>query len=95
MTRGDVLYTNPVDGYEMVLIPAGPAIFGSGDDDPDAWANENPQFTAELAAYYVGVYCATNAQYAKFLTDVKPSESDLSTWILLDTDCHVVKRRDG
>jgi len=91
----DLLYVNPPDRYDMVLIPAGPAIFGSGDDDPDAHSDEMPQFTAELPGFYMGLYCVTNAQYAKFLTEAKPSDSDLGSCILLDSDCHVVKRADG
>jgi sulfatase modifying factor 1 len=60
-------FVNPIDGYEMVLVPAGKAIFGSRDDDPEAGDSEKPQFEAELPDYYLGLYCVTNAQYLRFL----------------------------
>jgi len=68
----DTTYRNPTDGYEMVLIPAGRAEFG--------WS---PRFAAELPAYYIGLYCVTNAQYAAFLNAVQPSDEDLGSWIVL------------
>ena len=61
------LFTNPKDGYEMALIPAGKAIFGSRDDDADADYSEKPQFEAELPGFYLGIYCVTNAQYLQFV----------------------------
>ena len=81
----DFYFRNPVDGYELVLIPAGRAIFGEGDE----------RFEAELPDYYLGIYCVTNAEYAAFLNTAQPSEADLLRWVLLDWDCHVVRRGDG
>jgi formylglycine-generating enzyme required for sulfatase activity len=88
----DRLYRNPVDGYEMVLVPAGTAIFGSREGEPDSQYDGKPQFEAQLPDYYMGLYCVTNAQYAAFLSAAKPSGNDLQSWILLDSDCHVRSR---
>ena len=35
----------------------------------------------------------TNAQYARFLSQRRPGDSDLQKWILLDKDCYVRKSR--
>jgi formylglycine-generating enzyme required for sulfatase activity len=59
---------NPRDGsMRLLLIPAGEAIFGSLDDDPDAVDIEKPQFRASLPAYYLGQTEVTNAQYKLFV----------------------------
>jgi formylglycine-generating enzyme len=58
---------NERDGTILVLVPAGRGVFGSADDDQDAFYNEKPRFTAELAGFYIGLYCVTNAQYLKFV----------------------------
>jgi len=58
-------FVNPVDGYEMVLIPAGKAIFGTSDERCGREAR--PPFEAELPAYYLGLYCVTNARYLQFV----------------------------
>lgn len=88
-----MLYRNPKDGQDMILIPAGPATFGSGDDDPAAREDEKPQFTADLPAYYLGIHCVTNAQYAAFLNASPRGRDEVDRWMLLDSDCHVT--RDG
>jgi sulfatase modifying factor 1 len=74
-------FVNPADGYEMMLIPAGKAIFGSADDDPDAQDDEKPQFEAELPDYYLGLYCVTIVQYAAFLNAVDASLKECDRWI--------------
>jgi formylglycine-generating enzyme required for sulfatase activity len=67
-------FVNPTDGYEMVLIPAGKAIFGSNDE---RFTRSERQFEAELPAYYLGQYCVTNAQYQQFVeaTGHRPPET--------------------
>ena len=89
------LFTNPKDGYQMTLIPAGKAIFGSADDDLKASDDEKPQFEAELPGFYLGLYCVTSRQYAGFLNAVEPADGDLEKWMLLDSDCHVVEGGEG
>ena len=71
---------NPVDKQELVLVPAGKAIFGSADDDADASDSEKPQFEAELPAYYIGVHCVTTTQFVVFLNSVGASDDDLERW---------------
>jgi formylglycine-generating enzyme required for sulfatase activity len=74
---------NEIDGQTLALVPAGKAVFGSREDDPDALDHEKPQFEAELPDFYLGIYCVTNAQYAAFLNAVQPSQHDRSRWIRL------------
>jgi formylglycine-generating enzyme required for sulfatase activity len=79
----DLFYGNPIDGYEMVLVPAGKALVG------------DPPFEVNLPDYYLGLYCVTNVQYAAFLSAAQPSDGDLEKWVLLDSDCHVVRSDSG
>jgi len=87
----DLFYRNPVDGYELILVPGGRAIFGSRADDSAAAGDERPQFSAALPDYYLGLYCVTNAQYAAFLSAVQPGSGELEKWVGLDSNCHVVR----
>jgi formylglycine-generating enzyme required for sulfatase activity len=59
------VWVSPIDGAEMVGIPAGEFIMGSADDDPNAWDWEKPQRTVYLDAFYIDKYEVTNAQYRK------------------------------
>jgi formylglycine-generating enzyme len=70
---------NPAAGAELVLIPAGAAVFGSAVEDTVARPNEKPQFEAVLPAYYLGVHPVTNAQYMRFVQATghrPPDEAD-------------------
>jgi len=60
-------FVNPMDGCELVLIPAGKAIFGWQEDERGSHCDSKPQFEAELPDYYLGLYCVTNAQYLQFV----------------------------
>jgi formylglycine-generating enzyme required for sulfatase activity len=73
-------FRNPADGYQLVLIPEGKAIFGSPEDDPLADWDGRPQFEAELPAYYIGPYCVTNAQYLHFVEATGHRPPDRSEW---------------
>jgi len=86
---------NPTDGYQMILVPAGEAIFGSREDDRGVDSDEKPQFRAYLPDYYLGKYPVRNLEYARFLEGVRPNDSKLSKWILLNSNCHVVKVGEG
>ena len=66
----DFYVRNPVDGYELVLIPAGKAIFGEGDE----------RFEAELPDYYLGIYCVTNTQYLRFVEATGHRAPDQADW---------------
>ncbi len=57
------------DGWipELVHIPAGPFLMGSGDDDRQADNDEKPQHRLELPAYWIGKYPVTVAQWRRFV----------------------------
>jgi formylglycine-generating enzyme required for sulfatase activity len=95
MTVPETRYANPKDGYEMVYIPPGPAIFGSRPEDIYSRADEHPQFTAELPGYRIGIYCVTNGQHAEFLSEAGAGENDLARWIDPSFGSHLVERRSG
>jgi formylglycine-generating enzyme required for sulfatase activity len=54
---------------ETVLVPAGPFLMGSTEDNRLASADERPQHQVELDAFRIGRYLVTNAQYARFIED--------------------------
>ncbi|HQK93514.1 MAG TPA: SUMF1/EgtB/PvdO family nonheme iron enzyme [Armatimonadota bacterium] len=83
---------NPKDSsMKLIGVAAGPAVFGAN----DGAGTEQPQFTATLPAYYIGETEVTNAQYARFLTDAKPSSGTLATWIELRTDAWMEIQKSG
>ena len=86
---------NPTDGYPLILMPAGEAIFGSREDEPDSDYDRKPQFRVHLPDYYLGKYPLRNVEYARFLEEVGPEQSDLVKWIQLDSNCQVVEARGG
>jgi formylglycine-generating enzyme len=77
----------------MCLIPPGEAIFGSTRDEIKrailldkegelfSLDNEMPQFRAFVPAYYFGLYAITNQQFARFLSNTRPSIAILDSWI--------------
>ena len=77
-------YKNPKDGYEMILIPRGVAIFGTGADDPyfkeSSTDREKPQFKADIPEFYIGIYCVTNEQYFKFVRETGHRPPEQATW---------------
>jgi sulfatase modifying factor 1 len=76
----DLIYRNPIDGQIMVLIAAGPAIFGSREDDPGATYDRKPQFQAELPDYYMATVCVTNAEYLRFVEATRHRPPDEAEW---------------
>ena len=74
-------FTNAKDGSIMLRIPAGSFLAGDG------------KFAVTLRAYAIAQYEVTNAQYARFLTERRPSLAELDMWILLDSNCFVRRRR--
>ena len=52
------------DGREMVLIPAGPFVMGSGDEGE---FDEKPQHNVFVSAFYMDKYEVTNEAYANFI----------------------------
>jgi len=80
----DVLVENEKDGSLLLLVPSGKFLAGGKGSDEGGGP-----FEVELPAFYLGIHPVTNAQYARFLSAVKPAQSDLEKWILLDSNCFV------
>ncbi len=74
-------FTSSVDQAEMVLVPAGPFLYGSHEDDKEAASNEKPQRVIDLPQFYIDKYPVTNEQYGNFLNKAAPAENTLNKWI--------------
>ena len=59
------IWVSPLDGMEIVYIPAGHYVIGSLDSDPDAFIYEKPQHGVDLSGYWMDKTLVTNAMYAK------------------------------
>lgn len=57
---------NPIDGAEMVFVPAGEFTRGSSDEDADASSDEKPARKVYLDGYWIYKYPVTVAQYKVF-----------------------------
>jgi len=79
----DPIIENPTDGSILGLVPGGK--FLAGDE----------KFEVDLPPFYLGIHPVTNAQYAAFLSVVKPGKSELEDWVLLHWDCSVRAGPDG
>ena len=77
------LIENDRDGTLLVLVPEGEFLAGE------------EKFTVRLPACYMGMHPVTNVQYAKFLSEARPSASDLEKWIKFGSDCFVRKAGNG
>ncbi len=55
------LAVNAQDGSVMVYVPEGELTMGDGQD------KDCPKHKVQLSAYWIGVYCVTNAQYLRFV----------------------------
>ena len=60
---------HPRDSSFMVLVPAGPFIMGSPENDLLALDHEKPLRRVVLPDYWIDVYPVTNAKYALFVAD--------------------------
>jgi len=78
------VFIAPVDSSEMVLIPAGTFLYGSREDDEQAYSDEKPQRVIDLPAFYMDTFPVTNEQFCRFLNDRIPGERDLKRWIKLE-----------
>jgi formylglycine-generating enzyme required for sulfatase activity len=76
----DTIYRNPVDAQELILVPAGKALFGWPRDAPLSEHLEKPWFEAELPGYYLGTHCVTNAQYLRFVEATGRRPPDQADW---------------
>ena len=52
---------NTIDNSLLIHIPAGPFTMGDGQD------HDSPKHQVNLSGYWIGMYCVTKAQYAKFM----------------------------
>ncbi len=77
--------TNPKDGAEMILIPAGDFLMGSTDADKLADDREKPQHKVYLDAYYMYKTEVTVAQYRKFCTATDRKMPNAPDWGWQDT----------
>ncbi len=68
------LVVNAKDGSVLVYVPAGEFEMGDGQD------SDCPKHRVYLDAYYIGVYCVTNRQYAQFVAETKHRAPDNSVW---------------
>jgi formylglycine-generating enzyme required for sulfatase activity len=55
------LVVNEADGSVLVYVPAGEFEMGDGEDA------DCPKHQVDVDAYYIGLYCVTNAQYTRFV----------------------------
>jgi formylglycine-generating enzyme required for sulfatase activity len=86
-------WTNEKDGSLMRLIPAGEFIMGSTTEQTGAaklmdkagpqfpLLHETPQFRAKIDNFYLSVFAVTNEQFARFLSQTKPSTEQLQYWV--------------
>lgn len=55
------------EGPEIVLVPEGPFLMGSADDNEYAAIDEKPQHEVNIDAFRIGRYPVTNAQFERFI----------------------------
>jgi formylglycine-generating enzyme required for sulfatase activity len=68
------LAVNRKDGTLLVWVPPGEFEMGDGKD------GNCPKHRVYLDGYWMGAYCVTNVQYAKFVTEGKGREPDNQKW---------------
>jgi formylglycine-generating enzyme required for sulfatase activity len=86
-------WTNPEDGSLMRLIPAGEFIMGSTPEqiaaakamDKDGpqfpLLPETPQLRVKIDNFYLTVFAVTTEQFARFLSETRPSAEQLQRWV--------------
>jgi formylglycine-generating enzyme len=86
-------WTNEKDSSLMRLIPAGEFIMGSTTEQTEAakrmdkagpqfpLLHETPQFRAKIDNFYLTVFAVTNEQFARFLSETKPSPEQVQRWV--------------
>ena len=82
------LAVNRKDSSILVRIPAGEFEMGDGKD------TNCPNHRIELSEYWMGVYCVTNRQYGKFVSETKhrvPDKADYGDAIWKNGQCPAEK----
>jgi formylglycine-generating enzyme required for sulfatase activity len=77
MAGPSILIENAIDGSLLLLVSGGKFLAGE------------EKFPVELPPYYLAMHPVTNVQYARFLSQRRPRNSDLQKWITLDSCCLV------
>ena len=77
------------NGIKLILVEGGSFMMGSNDGQDD----EKPIHKVTLTDYYIGETEVTNAQYAAFLNERKPSKTELDKWINLNGSYETEKCR--
>ncbi len=87
------IVTSEIDQAPMVLIPAGPFLYGSREDDKTARSDEKPQSVIDLPDFYMDQYPVTNQHFAGFLNAARPPKKMLENWIDLSGSFREEKSR--
>lgn len=86
-------WTNPEDGSVMRLVPAGEFIMGSTAENIESarqmdadgarfdLRHETPQFRDFLPAFYMSAFAVTNEQFARFLSETRPTRAQFDFWL--------------
>lgn len=77
------------DDLGFVMIPAGPFLMGSSDQDQDAGEDERPQHTVHLESFYMAKYPVTVAQFRYFLKQSNRQPTNVDC--LKDPNTHPVR----
>jgi sulfatase modifying factor 1 len=90
---GGQTWINPRDGSLLHLIPAGEFTMGSTTEQIEAaiamdkdgpqfpLLHETPQFRAFVDDFHLAVFAITNEQFARFLSETRPSPPQLEQWL--------------
>jgi formylglycine-generating enzyme required for sulfatase activity len=70
---------SPVDGMQMVFVPAGEFLMGASDDL--AFPEEKPQHTVYLDAFWIDQTEVTNSMFAAFLNSWGNEQEGGATWL--------------
>ncbi|NMB54047.1 MAG: formylglycine-generating enzyme family protein [Leptolinea sp.] len=63
------IWTSPIDGLEMVCVPAGSFIMGAAQDDAAAGEDEKPQHSVFVNAFWVDRFEVTNEAYDRCMAE--------------------------
>jgi formylglycine-generating enzyme required for sulfatase activity len=84
--------TNPIDGAEMLFIPAG--VFPMGSKALQGNWDEKPIHDVYLDSYWMHKFPVTNKQYAAFLNAMESQEEIIAKWYQWKSKTALLKRTD-
>ncbi|RLD03963.1 MAG: hypothetical protein DRI56_11795 [Chloroflexota bacterium] len=88
-------WTRPTDNAEMIYVPAGEFMMGSGENDPYGRDDEKPQHKVTLDAFWIDKYEVTNAQYTAFLNAQGNQEEGGRTWLEIESEYCLIEEVEG